>query len=444
MAAHRFTFPAVALILLIAFACGGGGGRYGLANLAVQLTAITALALHRQGAQRFAYESPRAVLLLICAALMLPLLQLIPLPVTMWTALPGRDLVARSLELAGPAEWMPISVNPLRTLLALTALITPLAVLIVGWSLPRNRLIDLGWMVAGLGIVTTLLGLVQIGATDGGATIFGAREPGSILLGTFANRNSTGVLLVFALALAALLPTPRPHPALLIVRLSVCALLLLGIFLTRSRTALVLAVLPAALGGIKAVWWGLRQRRDSGPRGRPVAILLGLLGAAAVGMAALVVAAPGPIGAALERFEAKDDPRRYIWEDGAFAASRYWPAGTGMGTFDEVFQVDESLENLILRRAGRAHNDYLELAIEAGAAGLALVLAWIVMLTWLTWRARVSSHRWSAWAGSAFLYAIALQSITDYPLRNQTVLAFAGFALLLLVRLGTAERKVQS
>lgn len=430
--------------MLIAFAFGGGGSRFGLANLSVQLAAIAALALHRDGAARFVQQSPRAVLLLIAATLLLPLIQLLPLPPMMWAALPGRDLVARSFDLAGPTGWMPMSVNPLRTLLALSALITPLAILIVGWTLPRNRLIDLGWLVAGLGIVTTLLGLVQLGATDGSATIFGARNPGSILLGTFSNRNSTGLFLVFALALAALLPAPRPHPALLLVRLAVCTLMLLAIFLTRSRTALVLALLPAALGAIRAVWWGLQHRKHSGQPGRAVAIALAGLAAAALGMAALVVTAPGPIGAALERFEAEDDPRRYIWDDGTFTATRFWPAGAGMGTFDEVFQVDESLENLTQRQAGRAHNDYLEVAIEAGAAGLGLVLAWIVMLTWLTWRARVSSHRWSAWAGSAFLYALALQSITDYPLRNQTILACTGFALLLLVRLGAERRKVQS
>jgi len=113
--------------------------------------------------------------------------------------------------------------------------------------------------------------------------------------------------------------------------------------------------------------------------------------------------------------------------------------GAGQGTFDEVFQVDESLENLTERRAGRAHNDYLELALEAGLAGLVLAGAWLVLIAWLSWRARRSSLRWAGWAGSSFLLAIALQSITDYPLRNQTMLAFAGLALLLLARASLSE-----
>lgn len=69
--------------------------------------------------------------------------------------------------------------------------------------------------------------------------------------------------------------------------------------------------------------------------------------------------------------------------------------------------------------------------------GLLLAAAWLAFIGWFSWRARLSSQRWVAWSGSAFLVAVALQSITDYPLRTQTILAFAGFALLLLVRLAS-------
>lgn len=435
----RFAVPATLILLVVAFAAGGGGSRFALANLLVQLTALGALALHRAAFARFWRESPVALRGMIAAALLLPLLQIIPLPSTIWTALPGRALVERSLDLTGDnGLWMPLSLDPRRTLLALSALITPFAVLVAGWTIPRDRLIMLGWVVVGLGLVTVLIGVVQLGATDDTGTLFGTRNPGQILLGTFANRNSTGLFLVFTMALAAVLPAPRPHPAVLYVRLGVCALLLLGIVLTRSRTALVLGLLPVGLGGLRALWWWTRERsgdlRRTGLGGAMLAAL-GTIALAAAGTAALVIAAPGQIGATLERFEAKDDPRRFIWDDATYSVSRYWPAGAGTGTFDEVFQIDESLENLTVKRAGRAHNDYIELAIEAGPLGLALAAAWILLIGWLIWRARRSSQRWVAWAGGGLLIAIALQSVTDYPLRNQTMLAFAGFALLLLTRI---------
>lgn len=430
----------MAALLLVAFALGGGGSSFALANLTVQLAAIGVLALRGNAFAAFWRESPLALRVLIAASLLLPLLQIIPLPAVFWTGLPGRDLVVRSLELIGEGDgWRPFSLDPLRTLLALTALITPLAVLTAGWTLPGQRLFDLGWLVAGLGIVTTFLGALQLGASGADMTLYGAREPGTVLLGTFANRNSTGLLLVFSLALAALLPSPRPHPAVLLVRLAVCALLLVAIILTKSRTALVLALIPLGLAGLRAMLWAWKARRGS--TASPLLIVLGAIAMVAAGTTALVLAAPGRVSETMARFEAKDDPRRFIWDDATYAAGHYWPLGAGMGTFDEIFQVDESLENMTLRRAGRAHNDYIELAIEAGIPGLVLAALWLVLLGWLSWRVRGSAQRWAAWSASGFLLAIALQSITDYPLRNQTILAFAGFALLMLVRIGHDQRE---
>jgi O-antigen ligase len=443
--AQRVSFIALAAVLLVAFALGGGGSRQGIANLLVQLTAIALLVPHRAALAQFWREAPVALRLLIALSVVLPLVQIIPLPPAIWTALPGRELMARSLEMTGDeARWMAFSANPLRTALALSALVTPLAVLIIGWTLPRDRLLTIGWIAAALGLVTILMGLAQLGATTDSGTLFGSRSPGSVLLGTFANRNSTGLLLGFSLALAALLPAPRPHPAIPLARVAICGLLLLAIVLTKSRTGIALAMLPLGLAGLRALWWALRERRAAAGRQGSLAMIMGALALLATGGTALVVAAPGPIGEAMERFEAKDDPRRYIWDDAGYSASRYWPAGAGIGTFDEVFQVDESLENLTKRTAGRAHNDYLELAIEAGLPGLALAGLWIILVGWLSWRARLSSQRWAAWAGSSFLLAIALQSITDYPLRNQTILAFAGFALVLLARIATDQRRVRA
>ncbi len=426
-------------LLTVAFAFGGGGIGAPLGNLTVQLTALAILAFRREACAQFWRESPLPLRVLIALSLALPLLQVIPLPESLWSALPGRALVARSLEQVGVSGWMPFSLDPRRTLLAMTALIAPLAVLFAGWSLQRDHLLTLGWLVVALGIATVLLGVFQVSAGLGADPDNANR----ILLGTALNRNTTALFLGFALGLAALLPAPRPHPALLAGRLALCALLLVAIVLTQSRTGLVLAGLPTLLGALRAVAGLLHGRRVPAAAR---AAMIGLGGLALVGAAAgtLILAAPGRTEETLIRFEARDDARRFVWEDAAYAAGRYWPAGAGMGTFDEIYQVDESLENLTRRRAGRAHNEYLELTIEAGAAGLALAALWAMLMGWLAWRARGSSHRWAAWAASSFLFAIALQSITDYPLRNQTILAFAGFALLLLVRIGTDRRRVEA
>lgn len=431
---------ATCLLVMIAFAFGGGGVRYGLANLVVQLSALAILAFHREAFVGFWKNSPIALRALTAGSLLLPALFLIPLPDSLWSGLPGRDLVATSLDLVDGRGWRALSVDPARTLVALTGLIVPLAILTVGWSIPRRHLMTVGWVVVALGLACFLLGVLQVLSGGTTAVIYPERGPTGLLYGTFANRNSTGVFLVAALTLAALLPLPlaRPHPAALPVRLAICALLLLAIVLTRSRTAFVLAAIPIALGLARAFWASRENRGGNRSRTGSLAVF-GSIFLALAALASVVAVAPGRIGDTLERFEATDDARVYIWEDAAYSADRYWPVGAGMGTFDEVFQVDESLEFLTKRRAGRAHNDYIELAIEAGIPGLAIATGWLLLVGWLSWKAGRSQFRWPAWACGAILLAIALQSITDYPLRNQTMLAVAAFALLLLVRVASAR-----
>ncbi len=139
------------------------------------------------------------------------------------------------------------------------------------------------------------------------------------------------------------------------MRLAVCVLLLVAIALTQSRTGIALAAIPVLLGiarGLDA----LRERGKAPSAVRAALIGLGALALAGAGAGAMIFAAPGRIGEAFERFEAKDDPRRFIWDDAIYTVGRFWPVGTGMGTFDEIYQVDESLENLTPRRPGRAHN----------------------------------------------------------------------------------------
>jgi exopolysaccharide production protein ExoQ len=440
-AADRLPSLLLAALLLAAFAFGGGGIGAPLGNLTVQLAALAVLALRREGFVQFWRESPLAMRALVMLSLALPLLQIIPLPESLWTALPARTMVAQSLEAIGESGWMPFSLFPQRTLLAVTALVTPLAVLCAGWTLPRERLIDLGWLIVGCGLFTVLLGAVQLGGPPGTAKLYDDFHGNDVLVGTFANRNSVGLFLTFALGLAALLPAPRPHPALLWARLAACTLLLLGVAFTQSRTALVLAILPVLLGTMRGLDARLRARKGNGSGGRMVLIGLGALALVGIAGGALVIAAPGRLDKTLERFEQRDDPRRYVWEDATYSAGKYWPLGAGVGTFDELYQVDESLENVTLRRPGRAHNEYIEVAIESGAPGLLLLAGWAVLISWLSWRARRSKLRWAAWAGSAFLLATALQSITDYPLRNQAMLAFAAFALLLLARIATERQR---
>lgn len=95
--------------------------------------------------------------------------------------------------------------------------------------------------------------------------------------------------------------------------------------------------------------------------------------------------------------------------------------------------MDESLEYVSLGRAGRAHSNYRELAIELGIPGIILLAAWLVWLGQACWRRRRDSDCWLAYVVFASCITISLQSALDYPLRNHAMLAVAGLLLVFLL-----------
>lgn len=419
------------VIFVLAALFGGGGAGYGLSNLVVQIAALIFLALNYDAVRIFFTTAPRLLIALVLATLALPLLQLIPLPPAIWPALPGRQLISEAYGFAQGPNWSALTVNQARTLVAFIGLIAPFSLLAIGWSVEladRQRLIAL---VIGMGLLNLLPGIAEVLNGNGQSLLYPANSMPGVMFGLFANRNSTGLFLDCCLLLLVAQPAAKRVIHGIFGKLMIATLLILGVVLTQSRSSIALLVLPAGLALAKA----MATRLDTSafkPAASPRALL-------ATGIAAVLIISLVPIlgdtrlGAVADRFEQGDGQRSLIWEDARFSAQRYWPIGAGMGTFDEVFQVDESLEYISQRRAGRAHNDYLELAIEAGAVGLALAVCWALWIALAAWRAIATPQRWPALAGLGIILAIALQSLLDFPLRNQTMLCLAAFAILLVV-----------
>lgn len=419
------------VIFVLAALFGGGGAGYGLSNLVVQIAALIILALNYDAVRIFFTTAPRLLIALVLATLALPLLQLIPLPPAIWPALPGRQLISEAYGFAQGPNWSALTVNQARTLVAFIGLIAPFSLFAIGWSVEladRQRLIAL---VIGMGLLNLLPGIAEVLNGNGQSLLYPANSMPGVMFGLFANRNSTGLFLDCCLLLLVAQPAAKRIIHGIFGKLMIATLLVLGVVLTQSRSSIALLALPAGLALAKA----MAARLDTSafkPAASPRALL-------ATGIAAVLIISLVPIlsdtrlGAVADRFEQGDGQRSLIWEDARFSAQRYWPIGAGMGTFDEVFQVDESLEYISQRRAGRAHNDYLELAIEAGAVGLALAVCWALWIALAAWRAIATPQRWPALAGSGIILAIALQSLLDFPLRNQTMLCLAAFAILLVV-----------
>ena len=420
----------ISILLILAGLFGGGGSGHGLSNLVVQLTALAILAMSYETVRSFFGLAPRAMLALVLAALALPLVQLIPLPAAIWSGLPGRQLVAEAYGFAGGPTWSALTVSQARTFVAFIGLIAPFTVIALGWSLDGEARHRLMAILIGLGLLNLVPGIAEALGTDGQSLLYPANEMPGVMFGLFANRNSTGLFLDCCLLLLVALPVAKRTALATLGKLLIGTLLTLGIFLTQSRSSIALLALPASLAAAKAL---AGYATASSIRFAAISRAFVAAGLAAVFLIGLIpMLGETRLGTIADRFEQGDGQRSLIWEDARFAAQRYWPVGSGMGTFDEVFQVDESLEYISPRRAGRAHNDYIELAIEAGGFGLAVVLGWAVWIAFAAWRAVLTPQRWTALAGTGILVAMALQSTLDFPLRNQTMLCLAAFAILLI------------
>ena len=413
-------------LMAISLMFGGGGVGRGLTNLLVQLVALGILLFTPGALRHFVSTAPKPLLILVGLTLALPLIQLLPLPAGLWQSLPGRDMAVESRELVGAGDdWFPITLDRARTLTAVLALIGPLAVLtaVFGRKLAQGRHILL--LLVGLALANFLFGALQFATSSDALILYGSRSDGRFY-GFFANHNSSGLLMVIGLCAMVGFYADKPRRATQSAAMAFVAMLLvIGVVLTNSRSSTALLLLPLAWIG----WLILKELAKVEARKRWTIIGAGVLGIAAVGA---LVATNDRLGATWERYGDLEDSRPDIWADTANGIDRYWPVGSGMGTFDEVFQVEESLETLVAGRAGRAHNEYLEIVLEAGIVGGLLVIGWGLYLLFATWRGLRSVHAPVTLAAAMASACIALQALLDLPLRNMALLCVAGLLVALL------------
>lgn len=266
-----------------------------------------------------------------------------------------------------------------------------------------------------------MLGVLQ--NIDVGADIFYA---------TFSNRNSTGMFFLISLILVIALPA-RGRFAELVTASLAGSLFLITVVLTQSRSSMALLAIALIFLGLRLLATMILARGERSATSGKTQLVIG----ASVGLVMLALLASfmvgGRVSDSVGRFSNIDQDRLEVWADGAYVAKAYWPAGAGTGTFDEVFQVYESLEYVSPARAGRAHNDYVELAIESGMAGYVLLLAWFIWIGIAVWRRRSHHDRWLAFGAWTSLVCIAFQSAIDYPLRSEALLCVAGMLIVLLL-----------
>lgn len=199
-------FFSVCVVVLVCCLLLGGGTRAGfLSDAIIQLVAIPLLlaSLWRLHSLR-SFKAIRWPLAFCFAIVLVPLLQLVPLPPEVWTALPNREPIASTFALLQQnLPWMPISVSPRATALSALSLLPPVAIFLAMLSLgnPDRRLMSL--IVLAGGVLSVVVGLNQIAQGNASPLRFYAETNTTEAVGFFANRNHFSALLYSVTMIAA-------------------------------------------------------------------------------------------------------------------------------------------------------------------------------------------------------------------------------------------------
>ena len=123
------------------------------------------------------------------------------------------------------------------------------------------------------------------------------------------------------------------------------------------------------------------------------------------------------------------------------AARAYMPLGSGLGSFVPVYAMFEKPEDAQDTYVNRAHNDFLEVWLEAGVLGLALIglfVVWLVRRSVEIWRSApapgASQLDWSlVRAQRSSQPSSSPIRLVDFPLRTGAMMAIMAFACALLI-----------
>ena len=420
-------------ILLCIMLGGSAQGMWG--NMALQLIGIGIIAWTLLDANSLRVPKPAKSLFAIAgAAVALVVVQLIPLPPGLWQALPGREPIAEGFVLLGQkAPWLPLSLAPYETMVAAMSLIPPLAVLS---GMLIARAFRPGWLVLAIlagTLAAVLLGALQVSSASPMQSpwYLYRRTNHGVAVGFFANSNHMATLLVVSLAfLAAFLAALRARvkhekagSAVLLLAVAGSLTLIVGIALNGSLAALLLGLPVAA---VSVAMFLPQSRRLS----FPVAAM------ALVSVVAVAVVYMSPLQDRLAASNATSfESRGKFWSNGVSAIGDHGLVGSGLGSFPDLYPRYEDQAAVTRTFVNHAHNDYLEIALETGISGIALLIgffAWWIRRASVIWRSAVADR--FAQAATIASAAILVHSLVDYPLRTAALSAIFAGCLALMVQ----------
>jgi O-antigen ligase len=423
----------IILSLVLGGASARGAGAIG--NAVLQMTAVLVIVASLWRRRSAFLPAARQLALIVGAFLLFVLLSMIPLPPSVWQSLPERESIAQGYELLGiELPPLPFTLSWQHSLASILWLLPPAgAFLLVVQSTPSERT-RLVWILLAFAGASIVLGVAQLfGGENSPLRFYQITNPNQPV-GFFSNANHFAMLLVCSLPLTGYLAgraasgkrSTAERSGSFIIAGAAAVFLIAGIATVGSLAGYGLA-LPAAFAafliyrkaayGEVGLFWGASS-------GALFVLFLGF-------------AFAGPLNTERlsEQFSGAPSSRAYLASTTMEGIRAYFPAGSGLGTFQEVYRPFDDPNRASQEYTNHAHNDYLEIVLELGLFGLLLVVAFVIW--WLVqslaaWRSSLDGSG-LARAGSVIVFVILLHSIVDYPLRTSAMAVMFALACALLV-----------
>ncbi len=268
------------------------------------------------------------------------------------------------------------------------------------------------------------------------------------LSATFINRNSfatlagLGILANLALALhrvgeisSRLSPSQRLRAFWLLVLkpgwpwLALAVVCFLALVLTQSRAGFV-----ATLAGTAVLLGSLCLARP--PARIPLLAIIGTLGLASIFVLASV---GGSLGARLNNAQADVTARQSIFALSREIISQYPLTGTGLGTYQQAYNMAAQPEYLseVNGTVEHAHNTYYELAVELGLPAMALLALAVITAAYILVFGLQTRRRAVVWPalGLATMVLVGSHALADFSLSIPAVAIMA----ITLITVGLAQ-----
>lgn len=364
---------------------------------------------------------------LICAMALIGLLQTLPISWGIWTSLPGRGVILEgfeSLEIAPTS--LPISLDYASTLFSAGYALPPLFVILLCVRIGAQALMRaIPTFFCVVAFFMVLLGLSQVYSGNSEVLYFYENTNFGFPVGTFSNVNHAGTFLLMVFPFTFLLLREvlfsRFSFDLRVGLAAAVSVVMLFIFIgigAAGSLAIYFLFVPTVCLAYLGSRSPFRHNRASLLSGGVlfVIVVFGII---------LVSSSPLLEGLGVTGSSEGSTSRHNIWAFTIQAIGEYWPVGTGLGTYRSVIPQFENADNVTSTYIALAHNEYLQITLELGAPGVAVIfigLVWLLHRSVTVWfsgdRSMTLTIQKMALIG---VMVCVVHSFVDYPARTPAI-----------------------